>query len=74
LTFTDDKAFHILLLLSDHMLFILADWMPNRDFMVDWPERQEKAFEPGLSRLKRDVWYAYITIQDHGECDRLGAK
>jgi len=23
--FTDDKGFHILLLLSDHMLFILAD-------------------------------------------------
>jgi len=39
---------------------MLADWMPNRDFLVDWPGRRDKAFIPGLSRLKRDVWYAYI--------------
>ena len=38
---------------------MLADWMPNRDFLVDWPERRDKAVKPGLSRLKRDVWYAY---------------
>jgi len=37
-----------------------AEWMLNRDFLVDWPGRRDKAFKPGLSRLKRDVWYAYI--------------
>jgi len=30
INFTDDKGFHILLLLSDHMLFAIADEMPNR--------------------------------------------
>jgi len=30
---------------------MLTDWMPNRDFLIDWP---------GLSRQKRDVWYAYL--------------
>jgi len=43
LTFADYKDFHILLLLSDHMLFILADWMSNPDFLVDWPGRRDKA-------------------------------
>ena len=33
--------------------------MRNRDFLADWPGRQDKALKPGLSRLKRDVWYAY---------------
>ena len=28
---------------------MLADWMPNRDFLVDWPGRRDKAFKPGLS-------------------------
>jgi len=42
------------------MLFILADWMQNRDVLVDWPGRRDRAFKPGLSRLKWDVRYAYI--------------
>jgi len=50
--------FSIPLLLSEHMLFILADSMPNQDFLVDWPGRRDKAFKLGLSLLKRDVWYA----------------
>jgi len=44
MTFTHDKGFHILLLLSDHMLFILVDWMPNWDFLVNWPRRRDKSF------------------------------
>jgi len=36
------------------MLFILSDWMSNRDFLVDWSGRRDKAFKPGLSRLKRE--------------------
>jgi len=35
-----------------------ADWMLNRDFLVDWLGRRDNAIKPGLSRLKRDVWYA----------------
>jgi len=35
---------------------MLPDWMPNRDFLVDQPGRRDKAFKPGLSRLKQDVW------------------
>jgi len=27
-----------------------AAWMPNRDFLLDWPERRDEAFKPGLSR------------------------
>jgi len=30
--------------------------MPNRDFLIDQPGRRDKAFKPGLSRLKQDVW------------------
>jgi len=30
--------------------------MPNRDFLIDQPERWDKAFKPGLSRLQQDVW------------------
>jgi len=33
--------------------------MPNQDFLVDCPGRQDIAVELGLYRLKRDVWYAY---------------
>jgi len=32
--------------------------MPNRDVLVDWPGCRDKAFKPGLSRPKLDVWYA----------------
>jgi len=35
---------------------MLPDWMPNRDFLVDQPGRRDKAFTPGLSLLKQDVW------------------
>jgi len=35
---------------------MLPDWMPNRDFSVDQPGRQDKAFKRGLSRLQQDVW------------------
>jgi len=35
---------------------MLPDWMPNRDFLVDQTGRRDKAFKPGLSRLKQDVW------------------
>jgi len=34
------------------------NWMPNREFLVDWQGRRDIAFKLGLSRLKRDVWYA----------------
>jgi len=34
----------------------MADWRPNRDFLVGWPGYRDKAFKPGLSRLKRDIW------------------
>ena len=35
---------------------MLLDWMPNWDFLVDQPGRRDKAFKPGLSQLKQDVW------------------
>ena len=41
---------------------ILADWMPNKHFLVDYPGPLNKAFKPGLSRLKRDVCYAYADV------------
>ena len=31
---------------------VLTDWMPNREFLVDWPERRDKTF----------VWYAWPDI------------
>jgi len=34
--------------------------MRNRDFLADWPGRRDKTLKPGLSHLKRDVWYAYV--------------
>jgi len=34
----------------------LPDWMPYRDFLFDQPGHRVKAFKPGLSRLKQDVW------------------
>jgi len=37
---------------------MLVDLMRNRDFLADWPGRWDKALKPGLSWLKRDVWYA----------------
>jgi len=37
--------------------------MQNRDFLDDWPGRRDKAFKPGLSRLKRDIWYAQSIAQ-----------
>jgi len=43
---------------------MMADWRPNRDVFVDWPGRWDKAFKPGLSRLKRDVWYAYFETRN----------
>jgi len=39
---------------------MLAGWMPNLDVLVDWPGRRDKVFKPGLSRLKQDLWYAYL--------------
>jgi len=46
---------------------MLADLMRNRDFLADWPGRRDKALKPGLSRLKRDIWYAYTGLmKDHG--------
>jgi len=36
-----------------------ADWLRNRDFLVDWPGQWDKALKQGLSWLKWDVWYAY---------------
>jgi len=36
--------------------------MHNREFLVDSPGRRDKAFKPGLSRLKRDIWYAYTNF------------
>jgi len=30
--------------------------MPNRNLLVDQAGRRDKAFKPGLSRLKQDVW------------------
>ena len=42
----------------------LADWMRDRDFLADWPGRRDKALKPGLSRLKRDVWYRDDQIVD----------
>jgi len=38
---------------------MLTDWMPNRDFLFDWPGRRDKTVKPELFRQKRDVWYAY---------------
>jgi len=35
---------------------MLPDWMPNREILVDQSGRRDKAFKPGLSRLKQDVW------------------
>jgi len=46
--------------------------MRNRDFLADWPGRRDKALKPGLSRLKRDVWYAYPCQQVH-RWDRVRA-
>ena len=37
---------------------MMTVWMPNRDFLFDWPGRRGKAFEQGFSRLNRDVWQA----------------
>jgi len=34
--------------------------MRNRDFLADGPGLRDKALKPGLSRLNRDVWYAYV--------------
>jgi len=41
---------------------MLADWMLNRDILVDWLGRRHKVFKAGLSRLKRDVWYSYLEL------------
>jgi len=38
---------------------MLADWMPNRDVLVDWPGHRDKAVKPGQSQLKRDVCLCY---------------
>ena len=35
---------------------MLPDWIPNQDFLVDQAGRRYKAFKPGLSGLKQDVW------------------
>ena len=40
----------------------MPDWMQNRNYLVDWPERRDKAFKPGLSQLKREEWYGYLSI------------
>jgi len=37
------------------LLLMIADWIPNRDFFLDWPGRRDKDFKPGLSWLKRDL-------------------
>jgi len=39
---------------------MLADWMPNRSFLVEWPRRRDKVFKLEMSRVKRNVWFAYI--------------
>jgi len=35
---------------------MLPDWTPDRNFLVDQPDRRDKAFKTGLSQLKQDVW------------------
>jgi len=30
--------------------------MPYQDFLFDQPGHWNKAFKPGLSRLKQDIW------------------
>jgi len=45
------------------LLFMMADCMLNRNFLGDWPGCRDKAFKPGLSRLKRDVWCADFSGQ-----------
>jgi len=43
-------------------LAYMDDWMPNWNFLVDWPGRQDRAFKPELSQLKRDIQYSMVCL------------
>jgi len=67
------ECFHILLLLSDHMLFMIEQTFSTRadvpGVWLCWLTEcvtgtfsltdRDKAWKAGLSRLKRHAWYAY---------------
>jgi len=59
-----DKGFHILVLNTYQITcysYLLNECKTGTFWLTDRDAGTEP-FKPGLSRLKRDVWYAYICI------------
>jgi len=71
INFTGNKGFHMLLQLcySQYKNYLNESWCTRYVWLcwltecltgTFWLTDRDKAFKPGLNRLKRDVWYAYL--------------